>query len=52
MNYQGISTSKGIAFGTVFLLKKVKPDVSFKLCDDVEMALEDRQQYLLILLME
>ena len=40
MNFQGISTSKGIAFGTVFLLKKVKPDVSFNLCEDVEMALE------------
>lgn len=39
MKYQGLSTSKGIAFGVIYILKKIKPDVSFRLSEDVEATL-------------
>lgn len=41
MKLQGFSTSKGVAFGTIYVLKKAKPDVSRRLCEDKEQALYD-----------
>lgn len=43
MKFQGLSTSKGVAFGSIYVLRKIKPDVSYRLCEDVDQALYELQ---------
>lgn len=41
MKIKGITTSKGIAFGTAFVLVKKHVDVSFKACTDTETVINE-----------
>ncbi|MBE0450981.1 MAG: phosphoenolpyruvate--protein phosphotransferase [Clostridia bacterium] len=41
MKIKGITTSKGIAFGTAFVLVKKHVDVSFKPCTDIDTAINE-----------
>lgn len=41
MRIQGITTSKGIAFGTAYVLVKKHVDVTFKTCTDTEFSIKE-----------